>query len=69
MGLMTKKKIAAAMETNAVRALKKAPYVNVLALIVNVNCEKSGSPKIAAIKGGRRVRSSSGSYVCSLDRG
>ena len=48
---MTKKKIAAAMERNAIGALKKAPYVNVLSLIVNVSSEKSGSPKIAAIRG------------------
>src|SRR5262249_6933946 len=50
-GFTTKKKIAAATETNVIAALMKSPYLNVLPLIVNESAEKSCEPKIAAMIG------------------
>src|SRR5919201_1092693 len=50
-GLTTKKKTAAAIETNVIRALMKSPYRKRLLWIVNESAEKSCLPTIAAMIG------------------
>ena len=50
-GLTTKKKIAAAVDTNVMAAVMKAPYRNTASLIVNVRSLKSGLPMIIATIG------------------
>src|SRR6476620_9773653 len=50
-GLTTKKKTAAAIATNWIRAVMNAPYRNTAPLIVNVRPLKSGFPKIIAMIG------------------
>ena len=50
-GFTTKKKIAAAVETNVMAAVMKAPYRKTASLIVNVSSLKSGLPMIIAMIG------------------
>ncbi len=51
MGLMTKKKIAAATSKNEIKELIKSPYINRLPFIINESPEKSGTLAIAEISG------------------
>ena len=52
-GLTTKKNTAAAMVTNAIRALRKSPYRNSDPWIRKLSALKSGRPKMAATSGVR----------------
>ena len=52
-GLITKKKTAAATRIKEIKALIKSPYIKTLPFIVNLSPEKSGTLAIAAISGVR----------------
>ena len=49
--MTTKKKIAAAVETNVMSAVMNEPYVKTASLTVNVSSLKSGSPMIIEMNG------------------